>query len=145
MSSIPVADSAAGSFFEGGGMMGALMRSHDWQATPVGPMEHWPQSLHTVVGLLLGSGHPMYLAWGPAFTQFYNDAYRPIIGSTKHPASLGQGAPECFPEIWEVLGPVFGRAFETGEATTRIAQLLPSERNGHSAECYLAFSYSQAR
>src|SRR5437868_3479100 len=141
MSSIPVVANAAGSCLEGGGTMGALMRSHDWHATPIGPVEHWPQSLRTVIGLLLGSGHPMYLAWGPEFTQFYNDAYRPILGSTKHPAALGQGAPECFPETWEVIGPVFRRAFETGEATTLIDQMLPLDRNGHSEECYFTFYY----
>jgi hypothetical protein len=32
------------------------------------------------VRLLLGSGYPMYIAWGPEFIQLYNDAYRPILG-----------------------------------------------------------------
>jgi hypothetical protein len=30
----------------------------------------------------------MMMAWGPDFAHVYNDAYRPILGSTKHP-SLG--------------------------------------------------------
>jgi hypothetical protein len=43
------------------------------------------------------------VAWGPEFTHFYNDAYRPILGSSKHP-SLGRRVPEVFPEIWQTIG-----------------------------------------
>jgi PAS domain S-box-containing protein len=145
MSSKPGTATAAASCLAGGGMMGALMRSHDWQATPVGPVERWPQSLRTVLSILLGSGYPMYVAWGPKFTQFYNDAYRPILGTTKHPAALGQSAPECFPEIWDFIGPMFRRALETGEATTASDQMLPLDRNGYIEECYFTFSYSPVR
>ena len=31
----------------------------------------------------------MVVAWGPEFRFFYNDRYRPILGSTKHPARRG--------------------------------------------------------
>jgi hypothetical protein len=40
-------------FLAGGGEMGALMRAHDWAATPLGAPETWPQSLRTSVRLLL--------------------------------------------------------------------------------------------
>src|SRR6185503_12884037 len=66
----------------GGGEMGALMRSLDWSATPLGPVAGWPQSLRTSVSILLETHFPMYIAWGPGFTQLYNDGYRPILGST---------------------------------------------------------------
>jgi PAS domain S-box-containing protein len=129
----------------GGGAMGALMRSFDWSATPVGPVENWPQSLRTALSILLGSGYPMYIAWGPEFVQFYNDAYRPILGSTKHPGALGQSTPECFAEIWDFIGPMFGRVMEHGEATTLVDQLLPLERHAYVEECYFTFSYSPIR
>ncbi|MEO8049201.1 MAG: hybrid sensor histidine kinase/response regulator, partial [Acidobacteriota bacterium] len=103
--------------------MGALMRAFDWSSTPVGPVSCWPQSLRTALGILLDSGYPMYIAWGPEFTQFYNDAYRPILGSKKHPAALGQGTPECFAEIWDFIGPMFRRVLEEGKNTTLIDQL----------------------
>jgi len=50
------------------------MRSLDWAQTSVGPIETWPSSLRTTVGILLHSRHPMFLWWGPELTQFYNDA-----------------------------------------------------------------------
>ena len=69
--------------------MGALMRAIDWSQSAVGPVDQWPQSLRTALSILLETGFPMYIAWGRDFTQFYNDGYRPILGSTKHPAAMG--------------------------------------------------------
>lgn len=46
----------------GGGEMGAVMRSLDWRATPIGPVEHWPQSLRTAVRICLTSRFPI-LIW----------------------------------------------------------------------------------
>ncbi|MDP9169750.1 MAG: response regulator, partial [Acidobacteriota bacterium] len=129
----------------GGGEMGALMRRLDWSRTPVGPAAQWPQSLRTAVSILLNSGFPMYIAWGPEFIQFYNDAYRPILGSTKHPAALGQGSRECFAEIWGIIGPMFQRVLDEGESTTLTDQLLPLNRHNFIEECYFTFSYSAVR
>src|SRR5579864_3281917 len=129
----------------GGGQMGALMRAFDWSRTPVGPIEAWPQSLRTSVSILLASGYPMYIAWGPEYVQFYNDAYRPILGSTKHPAALGQTAPECFPEIWEIIGPMFAGVMAGGEAVSVLDFLLPLDRYGYTEECYFDYSYSAVR
>jgi hypothetical protein len=90
----------------GGGDMGALARSVDWAATPLGPVGSWPQSLRAVVSVVFESAFPMMLAWGPAFTQIYNDPFRPILGRTKHPA-LGKGTAETFAEAWHIVGPLF--------------------------------------
>jgi hypothetical protein len=80
----------------GGGEMGALMRSMDWSKTPVGPVESWSPALGMVVRLLLANRFPLLLWWGPWYCQFYNDPYRPVLG-TKHPRSMGQPASEWFP------------------------------------------------
>ena len=64
-------------FLSGGGEMGALMRAHDWSATPLGPPETWPQSLRTVIRILLTSRYQMWMGWGEELSFFYNDAYRP--------------------------------------------------------------------
>ncbi len=133
------------SFLSGGGEMGALIRAKDWSITPLGPVDEWPQSLRTAVSILMDSGYPMYIAWGPEFTQLYNDAYRPILGATKHPAALGQSTTECFAEIWDFIGPMFRRVMSEGKATTLIDQLLLLERNGYVEECYFTFSYSAIR
>ena len=126
----------------GGGEMGALMRAYNWEVSALGPVSEWPQGLKTALGILLATGFSMYIAWGPEFLQFYNDAYRPILGATKHPKALGQSSAVCFAEIWEFIGPMFRRAVTTGEATSLTDQLLLLDRNGFVEECYFTFSYS---
>src|SRR4051812_23170718 len=121
--------------------MGAMMRTFDWSRTPIGPVEAWPQSLRTSVSILLESKFPMYIAWGPDFTQFYNDSYRPILGSTKHPAALGLSTRETFKEIWNIIGPMFHGVME-GNAVGVQDFLLPLDRHGFVEECYFIFSYS---
>jgi hypothetical protein len=43
----------------GGGEMGALIHAHNWAATPLGPLECWPQSLRSAVDLVLACDFPM--------------------------------------------------------------------------------------
>ncbi|MGE0444489.1 MAG: ATP-binding protein [Vicinamibacterales bacterium] len=128
----------------GGGEMGALMRSIDWSKTAVGPVDSWPQSLRTALSILLDTGFPMYIAWGPEFTQFYNDGYRPILGTTKHPSAMGASTRDTFAEIWHIIGPMFEGVMR-GVATNVHDFLLPLDRHGFAEECYFIFSYSPIR
>jgi transcriptional regulator with GAF, ATPase, and Fis domain len=133
------------SVFAGGGEMGARMRALDWSATALGPLDHWPQSLRTCVGVMLGSGFPMLVCWGPAYTMLYNDPYRPLIG-TKHPAALGCAVREVLPETWDFLGPRFDRVMADGqEASHLTGQMFTVYRNNYLEECYFSFSYSPIR
>jgi signal transduction histidine kinase/CheY-like chemotaxis protein len=129
----------------GGGEMGRLMREHDWAHTPLGPFEQWPQSLRTAVSICLASRFPIIIFWGPDLCQFYNDAYRPILGTRKHPSALGQRAEECWAEIWHDIGPMLHGVLESGEATWSENLLLPIARFGFVEECYFTFSYSPIR
>ena len=129
----------------GGGEMGALMRSLDWSTTPLGSVENWPQSLRTAVSICLASHCPMLIWWGPELVMLYNDAYRPILGMTKHPKAMGQRGRECWPEIWDIIGPMLEGVLTKGEATRSENQLLLLDRNGYLEECYFTFSYSPIR
>ncbi len=137
-------DETATTVLAGGGEMGALMRSIDWSRTAVGPVARWPQSLRTALSILLETGFPMYIAWGKDFTQFYNDGYRPILGSTKHPSAMGISTRDTFAEIWPIIGPMFHGVLE-GKPTTVVDFLLPLDRHGFVEECYFIFSYSPIR
>ncbi len=137
-------ETAARAVLHGGGEMGALMRTIDWSKTAVGPVEQWPQSLRTALSILLDTGFAMYIAWGPEFTQFYNDGYRPILGSTKHPSAMGIGTRETFREIWHIIGPMFEGVMRGTPVTVRDF-LLPLDRHGFVEECYFDFSYSPIR
>ena len=73
----------------GSGEMAGRIRAHDWAATPLGPIQDWPQNLRTAVDLTLDSPSAAILLWGPQDTQVYNDRWRMLMGG-KHPSGLGQ-------------------------------------------------------
>jgi PAS domain S-box-containing protein len=130
-------------FLAGGGEMGALIREKDWSRTPVGDLSTWPQSLRTTLSILLNSKFPMFLWWGKELTCFYNDAYRPSLGSNgKHPSILGQDAETAWTEIWPIIKPLIDQVLAGGEATWSEDQLIPIFRNGHIEDVYWTFSYS---
>ena len=131
--------------FAGGGEMGALMRSLDWSTTPLGPVENWPQSLRTAVSICLASHLPVLIWWGPELVKLYNDAYRPLLGATKHPGAMGQRGRESWPEIWDTMGPMLEGVLREGKAAWSENQLLLLERNGYHEERYFTFSYSPIR
>ncbi|UMY17863.1 PAS domain-containing protein [Methylobacterium organophilum] len=110
--------------------MGALVRARDWAATPLGPMERWPQSLIGALRLLLNTRHPMLIWWGPDHIQFYNDAYAASLGPEKHPAALGTRAQDTWPEIWELIGPQIDQVLAGGAATWHQDQCMPVFRHG---------------
>ncbi len=121
---------SAPAFLAGGGEAGALVRSFDWSATPLGPPETWPASLKTTVGTLLHSRHPMFLWWGPDLIQFYNDAYLPSFGTGKHPAAMGQHGVECWQEIWPIIWPQIDDVMRLGKPSWNEDHLVPVFRNG---------------
>ena len=121
--------------------MGALMRTHDWRSTSLGPPQTWPQTLRTALRLLLNTGHPMYIWWGPELLCFYNDAYRQSIGPERHPGSLGQPARAVWAEIWDVIGPQIEQVMTGRGATWHENQLIPISRYGRLEEVYWTYSY----
>jgi signal transduction histidine kinase len=137
-------DGAGFGFLEAPGEAAALMRQLDWSRTPLGPVATWPQSLRISISTCLGSRFPILLWWGPDLVMLYNDAYRPILGD-KHPKALGQAGRECWPEIWDIIGPMLVGVRERGEATWSENLMLPLERRGYREECYFTFSYSPIR
>lgn len=102
-------------FLEGGGELGALMRTHDWSNSPLGAPETWPQSLRAIVTLMLHSKFPMFVAWGSELGFLYNDPYAEILGA-KHPRSLGGRFYDIWSEIWPDISPLIDAALR-GEAT----------------------------
>src|SRR2546425_5386267 len=87
----------------------------------------------------------MMIWWGPELVTLYNDAYRPILGSRKHPRALGRPGRECWLAIWNVIGPMLEGALRRGEATFSHDLLLPLDRHGYREECYFTLSFSPIR
>lgn len=129
------------SVFKGSGEMSALMRSFNWQSTPLGSPENWPNSLKSIIGMMLTSRYQMWMGWGQELTFFCNDAYSPTLG-VKHPWALGKAAKEVWAEIWNDIGPLIRHVLTKGEATYSEGMLLFLERSGFPEETYHTFSYS---
>jgi len=128
-------------FLAGGGEVGKLYRAKHWEQTSLGSPQLWPQSLKTVVRIVLSSRYQMWMGWGPDLAFFYNDAYRPTLG-VKHEWALGASARDVWKEIWPDIGPRIERVLRSGEATWDEGLLLFLERSGYPEETYHTFSYS---
>jgi len=131
-------------FLAGGGEVGARLRRTDWGATPLGPAESWPPTLRTVVGLMLASNQPMYVAWGPSRSFLYNDHYAPFLGD-KHPAALGRDLlAEVWPEIREQLEPLV-EATRAGEPVQVPRMQLRLDRHGYLEDTHFSFFFAPIR
>ena len=130
-------------FLAAGGDVGALMRAHDWSASPLGPPASWPQSLRAVVGLLLQSRFPMFVAWGSDLGFLYNDPYAEILGA-KHPRALGRRFYDIWSEIWPDISPLIDAAM-AGQASYHEDLPLLMNRKGYDEQTWFTFSYSPLR
>jgi two-component sensor histidine kinase len=128
-------------FLAGGGEMGALVRAFDWSSTPIGAPETWPQSLRVTVRLVLNSGHPMFIWWGPDLIQFYNDAYRKTMGPERHPSALGARGRECWAEIWDIIGPQIDYVMAGKGSTWNVDHFVPVTRHGRREDVWWTYSY----
>jgi PAS domain S-box-containing protein len=128
-------------FLQGGGEAGARMRALDWSKTPLGSAELWPQSLKTIVRVMLDSRYAMWMLWGPDLTFFCNDAYLPTVG-IKRDWVLGARSDKVWQEIWPDIGPRIEQVLAQGQATWDEGLLLFLERSGFTEETYHTFSYS---
>jgi diguanylate cyclase (GGDEF)-like protein/PAS domain S-box-containing protein len=123
------------------GDTGAQALALDWTASPIGPMEQWPTSLRTAVGIVNHAPIPMMVGWGPDLIQIYNDAFRPILGQGKLDA-LGRPWRETWAEIWDVIRPMLHGVLEGGEAVRQDDQRLLINRNGYLEEAFFTFSFT---
>jgi PAS domain S-box-containing protein len=116
----------------------------DWASTPLGSEDVWPQSLRTAVDICLHSRFPMFVWWGPACTNIYNDAYAPVLGE-RHPAALGRPARDVWRDAWTDVGPEVEAVFNRGESTWNDRRMLTLDCNGVPEDRYFTWSYSPVR
>ena len=131
--------------FGAAGEMARRIGAHDWSATPIGPIEHWPQSLRTAVDLMLAMPGPATILWGPEHVQLYNDAYI-AIAQDRHPANLGRPVAEGWADaLDQTIRPLLQRAAR-GQSTrlTDVAVLLRS-KDGQDEERVFDTDWSPIR
>lgn len=74
-----------------------VIRSVDWEATPLGPIKSWPLRLEQSINQILVDSRPIVSYWGPTYTTIYNEAFSKLCGS-KHPALLGMAVEDAWQE-----------------------------------------------
>ncbi|MBI9113866.1 SpoIIE family protein phosphatase [Sanguibacter suaedae] len=121
---------------------GALAREVRWEDTPLGAPETWPESLRNAVRLCFSTRFPVLVTWGPELTMIYNDGYRDMLGSRKHPGAMGSSVAEVWAEIWDDVRPLFDQVLTTGRPTWFEDIELMVNRSGFDEEARFAFSYS---
>lgn len=131
-------------FLQDGGLAGELLRSIDFSDHPLGDPGSWPDELKVSVANLLACPFAMGIAWSHGLFHFYNDAFIPLMGWSKHPSAMCTNVQDVYPESWHLLGPMFARVMN-GEAMHFEDMLIPSERHGQIENCWFDFSYSPIR
>ena len=130
--------------FAAGGEMGERLARFDWSSGPLGEPEQWPSALCNAVGMMLASSAPIVMFYGDEQFAFYNDAYRPTIGS-KHPDVLGQPARAHWAETWSVLGPLLDGVRRTGRSYRGEDHPFLLDRHGFVEQTYFNVSYDPIR
>ncbi|MFA6236746.1 MAG: PAS domain S-box protein [Bacteriovorax sp.] len=131
-------------FFCEGGFAGSLLREIDWSKTAVGPVDEWPVSLKNTVRMAQDNSSPMYIAWGEDCTQFYNDAYLPILGEEKFKDYMGTSGKNSFFELWPFIEPVLSE-IKSGKSLRYEDFKFHFNRKGYLEECFFSFSASPLR
>jgi signal transduction histidine kinase len=129
-------------FLAGGGATGQLIREFPWATTPLGEPQSWPQALRTTVRILLTTGHPTMIMWGPELTCLYNDAFSRSLGPEKHPGILGAPGRRAWAEVWPVVGAQIEQVLRGEGAVWHENVCVPIIRHGELQEVYWTYSYS---
>ncbi len=93
------------------------------------PASAWAPELQAAVRMCLSTRFPVLIVAGPELIKIYNDGYREMLGTEKHPRALGAPAREIWAEVWDVIGPLLDHVRTTGEPTWSEDFPLRIERN----------------
>lgn len=132
-------DSGSLAFLANGGALAELIQNYDWSTT-LGPLELWPTSLKTSVGLLVHSPIPIVLLWGEDGIMIYNDAYAQFAGR-RHPSLLGSKVREGWPEVADFNDNIMNVVMSGGTLTYTDHQ-LELDRRGKLEQVWLDLGYS---
>ena len=123
-----------------GGLTRALIRDYDWAATALVPINTWPQSLETAVGMVLHSTVPIVLLWGADGVVICNDTYSRFAGA-RHPQTLGAKVREAWVEVADFNDNVVKVGLSGGTLAYK-DQALTLYGYGVAAQVWMSLNYS---
>ncbi|HEX4181945.1 MAG TPA: PAS domain S-box protein, partial [Caulobacteraceae bacterium] len=125
---------------ERGGEAGRLIAARDWASTSIGPIDGWPQSLKSTLGLILLSPVPIVMLWGEDGVMLYNDAYSVFAGG-RHPELLGSNVREGWPEVADFNDNVM-KVGLAGQTLAYRDRELTLYRHGRPEQVWMNLDYS---
>ena len=120
-----------------------LLAATDWNRSPLGSPETWPEALRNAVSLMQDSLMPMWLGWGPELAMVYNASYAEMLGG-KHPAAMGAPLEQVWGEVWADVSTLIDTAL-AGRALYREDLPLRVHRNGFEEQAWFTFAYTPLR
>jgi two-component system sensor kinase FixL len=117
--------------------MADAVRRTDWNSSPLGPLDTWPPSLRTALGIVLGAASAKVLLWGPDLITFYNDACIPLLDHSNH--EIGKSYPPCDSAVWPTIRPHVEAAMaghpQLGGPSGGVARKAGSDQIGYFTIC----------
>ncbi len=127
-------------FLRRDGEAARLIAAYDWSGTSLGPLEGWPPSLRSAVGMVVHSAVPIVMLWGEDGVMIYNDAYSVFAGG-RHPALLGMKVREAWSEVADFNDHVMKVGLAGGTLAYR-DQELTLYRPGRPEQAWMNLDYS---
>jgi PAS domain S-box-containing protein len=122
------------------GELAGRIRAFDWAATSLGPIDDWPATLKTAVGIAVRSSVPMVVLWGPDGVMIYNDGYSVFAGK-RHPQLLGSKVREGWAEVSDFNDHMM-RVVLSGGTLAYKDQELTLFRHGRAEQVWMNLDYS---
>jgi PAS domain S-box-containing protein len=133
--------SSSANFLKGDSELAALIAAFDWSSTSLGPIGLWPETVKSIVGMMLHSPLPMVALWGEAGVMIYNDAYSGFAGG-RHPRLLGSDVRQGWPEVADFNDNVIRTVFRQGRTLSYKDQELTLDRGNGPARVWMNLDYS---
>lgn len=123
----------------GGAMLGAIRR-YEWDRSPAGPIDAWPEPLRHAVRLMLLSAAPMAVLIGREGLLLFNDATLELFGPRWRNA-LGRSINEALPEVVPLCREAIARCFE-GESLYYLDKPLILDRDGAQGVAWFNLAFT---
>lgn len=126
------------------GEMADLIRQHDWSASGIGAIAHWPGPLRTAIDVMLASGLIASVAWGPDLVVLYNDEMAGILDD-HHPRLFGQPLLASLPPDRSALYVDRFARVRRGETVVIDTMHYPRQTRGEKSDAWLSARYLPLR
>lgn len=131
-------------FLQGGGEMGKLIESFNWNETPLGSLKNWPQTLKTHVSTMLNTPYSMCITWGYEAIEICNDSFCATLGLSKHHTTLGNGMKLKFAKDWQSIDAALNTVMK-GNITDSQVVSIPIDKNNKTYNSQFEFIFSPIR